>query len=1498
MKKPLFLGLGLVLASLALLFFLTRRSQEPAPSAAPLAAKAQASDPTPAPPRPAAGEEVFDEPETGGETAAAPIAAPGFIPVRNPAVKQFDPRFEQPATRMKLFGARDPATLKEISDHEAKVATEKAAAVAWAAAHGWPVKGTKPDGGAYELMRIDPDGQPIYYETQNAYARISHNIDDLTQFGANNNLQINLSGYGWYAGMWEGGPPRLSHQEFDGRVAYLETGGSQDSANEIQDHATHVMGTILGSGFVTDNARGMAWRASAKCFGWNDDDTEMRNNGATAPDQPSKVYVSNHSYGVPAGWLTYKADHPTRAGQWYWGGVSGTAEDEDFGRYSSVPRERDITCRMRPYYLPFFAAGNERNTSPSFLDTVWYYVSNGSGGFTETSGTWGFAPSAPDADGSVDDGYDTLIDNGSSKNAMIVGNMKDAVSGASRSTGGIGMVASSSYGPTDDGRIKPDIVGNGEELLSAIKDSDTATGFKTGTSMATPGATGTGLLLHEHYRDKTGQYLRASSLKALMIHTATDVQAAGPDYASGWGLIDAQAAVDHINLHAAEPGGYHLVEGVLSPTSKEFRLTFTASSLVKATLAWTDPEGPAQAGLDNRTKVLVNDLDLTVRGPGGTVYRAPELDPLNPTAAPVYNGNTRDNVEMIGALPFQVIPPVPGVYELTVTYKGALTEPGELDPNKIEQAFSLMLQGNAAASSGTIAEAIDKPDRSFTKHAPASASFAWQSSGGATGGDRAVNLAIGNNESAGFETVVTGPVTVSFDWGVSSEATYDFLRFYSDGVKQQEISGNVATTSVSYAIPAGTHTLRWSYEKDVSQVAGSDQGWIDNLEFNNLGEAVDNLAYLFTEPVGSTAPWTTENLTGNSGVPTNDVARAGDIAAGQRSDMETVIQGPALVRFRMVQTGSSGELRAQWGPSLSNVILHNALNTWKRYSIEIPAGPQTVRWSWYKPVNETGFGRVDELVVIPLPASLRDAADLPTGAPNLVVENFADAPWLADSSDAAPSGPGGERGAHAIRTVFTPGANNDTAIRFPITSNSGGTVSFWWQASGAAGGNLSLQMRTSNAGSFVQAGPPVGPRKIAAIPGGTAWQQVHLEVPPGYAELRFLYDAASSSGQGWIDQIEFQEGLTHPARGLDRWGSRWETYGDSPWAAVNDTSNGGIDSTSHGPMTNNQSTSLTTTVTGPKKLFFHWKVDSEPNYDFLRFQMDGVDAVPAISGQNGGWKPVEVDIPGGTHVLRWIYRKDVSQSVGQDRGWIDQVAILRPDFGLANPRPDPGGAFVIVPVRKDPTAGFFLEKSSDLVTWTATGSGDGMIAPRFENVSLIVPYTGARSFYRLRYRPEIVQTIENPGFELPVSGPNSFSNDAPGWGPDGDPFTATSFENITGFSAAGSQHLSIAAGSFSEMKGSFAGYRGVHSVMAAIGNRPGFTQAGNLSSLVLTSGIELGRLATGAASIPSGTWRISMPVSFDSFETNLDAAYGYQIRLESGGSRSFFDEVRVVSESQ
>lgn len=68
---------------------------------------------------------------------------------------------------------------------------------------------------------------------------------------------------------------------------------------------------------------------------------------------------------------------------------------------------------------------------------------------------------------------------------------------------------------------------------------------------------------------------------------------------------------------------------------------------------------------------------------------------------------------------------------------------------------------------------------------------------------------------------------ISFYYKVSSEANYDFLRFYIDGVEQGRWSGEVGWTKATYPVSKGIHTFSWSYSKDNSVVAGSDKAWVD-----------------------------------------------------------------------------------------------------------------------------------------------------------------------------------------------------------------------------------------------------------------------------------------------------------------------------------------------------------------------------------------------------------------------------------------------------------------------------------------------------------------------------------------------------------------------------------------------------------------------------------------------------------------------------------------------
>jgi hypothetical protein len=233
------------------------------------------------------------------------------------------------------------------------------------------------------------------------------------------------------------------------------------------------------------------------------------------------------------------------------------------------------------------------------------------------------------------------------------------------------MVSYSGWGPTDDGRVKPDIVANGFTLRSTTLSN--TYGYKSGTSMATPNASGSAVLLMEHYQGLfgSGEYMRASTLKGLIIHTADDLGRAGPDYEFGWGLMNVKAGVHMLDRHYHAWPCTRIVEGFFDKndgTDSWDIIIDDTSEAVKFTICWTDKKGTAKSSLDDRTSVLVNDLDLRVTGPTGTVYFPFSLDVLNPSAvATATSGNDIDNVEQV------VVPAgmIPGSYTVQVTHKGS-----------------------------------------------------------------------------------------------------------------------------------------------------------------------------------------------------------------------------------------------------------------------------------------------------------------------------------------------------------------------------------------------------------------------------------------------------------------------------------------------------------------------------------------------------------------------------------------------------------------------------------------------------------------------------------------------------------------------------------------------------------------------------------------------------------------------------------------------------------
>jgi len=100
------------------------------------------------------------------------------------------------------------------------------------------------------------------------------------------------------------------------------------------------------------------------------------------------------------------------------------------------------------------------------------------------------------------------------------------------------------------------------------------------------------------------------------------------------------------------------------------------------------------------------------------------------------------------------------------------------------------------------------------------------------GGDAAQSGDITDNQSSSFYTQVTGPGVITFYWKVSSESSFDYLRFSDNGIHKYGISGEVDWQNKTYNVPGGVHTLKWSYEKDISVYNSMDCGWVDYVTYS------------------------------------------------------------------------------------------------------------------------------------------------------------------------------------------------------------------------------------------------------------------------------------------------------------------------------------------------------------------------------------------------------------------------------------------------------------------------------------------------------------------------------------------------------------------------------------------------------------------------------------------------------------------------------------------
>jgi hypothetical protein len=534
-------------------------------------------------------------------------------------------------------------------------------AVSQASNRGWLINRRTRNGGMFSLQNLTKLGFPRYLSTHdNAAAAATTGTNQLYPGGSTG---LNLTGSSAFLtnklAMWDGGWVYTQHQEFAGKTILLS------DTSTVLDHATHVAGTLLAKG-VYAPAKGMAFNmGSLLSFDFNNDVAEM---SRAAPG----LLISNHSYGDVAGW-----DYNSAQSRWEWYGLPGDTVDYSFGFYDDRTASWDKIAANAPYYLIVESSGNSRGSpGPDVGGTYFGYASR----TNPTIVNKGPRP----ADISSNTGYDIITTTGTAKNILTVGAINPLPNGPANPAD-IKIAYFSSIGPTDDGRIKPDIVGDGVSILSTSSSGTQSYTSEDGTSFSSPNIAGSLLLLQEYYAQKNnGAFMRAATLKGLACHTAIDAGNAGPDYIFGWGLLNMVKATQAI----ADNNVKSLIkENTLTQgQTQTFTVVASGNGPMVATISWTDPQASPTADgvINNRTPKLINDLDIRISD--GTNTNLPwVLDVSNPSAPATKGDNIRDNMEQV-----YIATGIPGkTYTITVSHKGIL-QAGS-------QAYSLIVTGVGGA---------------------------------------------------------------------------------------------------------------------------------------------------------------------------------------------------------------------------------------------------------------------------------------------------------------------------------------------------------------------------------------------------------------------------------------------------------------------------------------------------------------------------------------------------------------------------------------------------------------------------------------------------------------------------------------------------------------------------------------------------------------------------------------------------------------------------------
>lgn len=647
------------------------------------------------------------------------------------------------------------------------------------------------------------------------------NVDPVQQLDPTTGVYAGRTGLGVQIGIMDTGVDS-SHNDFTGRLVRVQ--------DDVVDHGTHVAGIAGGSGVQSDQLngtgvsngsipfrwRGVAPRAGIAAYG------QIGSNTALYADAINNfgVDVSNHSYVQQVQGL-YNAD-------------ARTVDRVVRGDSSGIP--------ARPLV---WTSANNASVGPRDCDGDGIDDGNFPQYPFPAVPPGGPCPTAFQA------GYFSLL--AACKNCLTVGSID-----ANQLHSGF-----SSMGPSHDGRLKPEVMALGNSVVSVRSDRDGnenpdfTNGYKalSGTSMAAPAVTGVIALMLEQYAATFGVNLDTapplpSTSKAILVQTAQDLAGtdpttnfdtgapvtygAGPDWATGYGLVDAAAAVQMV---ADRQFLEDTVDDAGDHTDQWFVPVAPGQTELRVTLAWDDREGTPNASA--AAPMLVNDLDLTVTDPNGVIHRPLVLPVLAPRDC---DGNAANGVQVGTCV---------GQDPAGQNYFGPAAE-GIDRRNNVEQV--VVADGSGLLAGNWVVEvSVRNPDG--TLRLPLGGDQPYSLAGVTTNQPPSAEAGGPYSTVEGTDVTLVGSGSdpefgsLTFEWDFDSDgfddaagSTVTFDRVGQDGVftvllRVTDPGGLIAVDSATVTVAnlpptidaLGTDSPQPEASAVTLQISASDPGWLDPL---------------------------------------------------------------------------------------------------------------------------------------------------------------------------------------------------------------------------------------------------------------------------------------------------------------------------------------------------------------------------------------------------------------------------------------------------------------------------------------------------------------------------------------------------------------------------------------------------------------------------------------------------------------------------------------------